>query len=150
MPILRNIRLLMWRNCVKRRRAPCSSCCECLFPLLIVGIFVALFRAFKPENFADTQYLKDWSAVPNLAGQGFRAANMSAIIAIGAKGCVGAGVGRYLPIRFCVRPPAVCGANGALQSNVRCNFWFLCALICCYVLSGAQQRVIMATSPGVP
>jgi hypothetical protein len=83
MSALRNIRLLIWRNCIKRSRAKCSSLCELLFPLFIVAIFILLFQAFSNDRKPDAQYLRDWAAVPTLAGQGFRALNTTSVIAIG-------------------------------------------------------------------
>jgi hypothetical protein len=79
----RIIRLLMWRNCLKRRRALVSSFCELVFPIFIVGIFIGLFQAFTPSAYPDKQYLQEWAGVPNLAGQGYRVANLSSVIAIG-------------------------------------------------------------------
>ncbi len=57
--------------------------CELLLPLVILGFFVLLFSFFSSDKKPDAQHLKDWAAVPTLAGQGFRALNTTSVIAIG-------------------------------------------------------------------
>jgi hypothetical protein len=88
MSALRNIRLLLWRNCIKRRRAMCSFCCELFFPVLVVLLFVGLFRAFTPDKFTDRMYPDKVTQVPNLAGMAFRMKNMSSVLALGAFGAM--------------------------------------------------------------
>ncbi len=83
MATCRNIRLLLWRNYLKRRRSLCSFCCECWFPIIVVLIFVGLFRAFSTETNPDRMYLQNHQTVPNLAGMGYRFANSSSVLALG-------------------------------------------------------------------
>ncbi len=116
MSALRNIRLLIWRNCIKRSRAKCSSLCELLFPLFIVAIFILLFQAFSNDRKPDAQYLQNWAAVPTLAGQGFRALNTTSVIAIGT--CT-----RHCSTMFNQHSPAASGDSG-----IESQFSVWCAL----------------------
>lgn len=91
MGVLRNTGFLLWRNYIKRKRSCCSFCVELLFPVVVVLLFVALFQAFSPQNYPDSMYFGNLVAVPNLAGEGFRAINSTSFIALGAWGLWRAG-----------------------------------------------------------
>lgn len=44
------LRLLLWKNYLLKKRRAVSSCCELLVPLLAVLILVALRAIIKPEQ----------------------------------------------------------------------------------------------------
>lgn len=83
MAFLRNITLLLWRNCLRRKRTPVSCCVELFCPVLIVALFIGLFGLFTPKDYPDRMYLENHLTVPSLAGMGYRVANLSSSIALG-------------------------------------------------------------------
>ncbi len=46
----RGVRLLLWRNCVRRKRAKCASCVELLSPCFIVVMFTLIYTAFSNKD----------------------------------------------------------------------------------------------------
>ena len=83
MTAARNIGLLLWRNALRRKRAPISCAFELLCPVLVVLVFVGLYGLFTPKNSPDRMYLENYATVPTLAGVGYRLANSTSVIALG-------------------------------------------------------------------
>lgn len=83
MSLLRNIRLLLWRNYIKRKRACCSFLCELLFPIIVTLLFVGIYHLFSPTSHPDSMYLNDTITVPPLAGMGYRTNVSNSVIAVG-------------------------------------------------------------------
>lgn len=93
MAACRNLSLLLWRNCLKRRRAPCSFACELLFPIIIVGLFIGLYQAFSTTVSPQRMYFDQLKSVPTLAGSGYRIQNASQVLALGKQAMSRCGCG---------------------------------------------------------
>ena len=79
----RAVRLLLWRNCVRRKRAKCATCVELFSPVFIVIMFVLIYKAFSDKTRPATQYLDNRDGVPNLAGLAYRLQLYNANFGIG-------------------------------------------------------------------
>jgi hypothetical protein len=129
----RRVRLLLWRNCVRRKRAPCAAICELCSPVVIVILFTLLFFAFTPSKKPAAQYLRVQAQAMPLAGYAYRLAVQSSMLALGA--CVGVCAGPRFPV-----PPVACVDRLGAARDLRC------AVACCRV--PPSPRVFRAVSGG--
>jgi hypothetical protein len=81
---MRSVGLLLWRNCVRRRRAKCASVVELLAPIVVVALFSGLFLAFSNKDHAAAQYVRDRATSQPLAGFGYRLQLYNAELGLGA------------------------------------------------------------------
>jgi hypothetical protein len=77
------VTLLLWRNCIRRKRAKCASCCELLSPVVIVILFALIYYAFTNKDKPVQQYLDAAADVYPLAGFGYRLELYNAHLALG-------------------------------------------------------------------
>lgn len=83
----RAVSLLLWRNCVRRKRAKCASVVELIAPILVVALFSGLFLAFSNKDHAAAQYIRDRATSQPLAGFSVRLGLYNAELALGACVC---------------------------------------------------------------
>ncbi len=84
---VRAVRLLLWRNCIRRKRAKCSSLCELFSPVIVVIMFSLIFRAFKNSTEPAQQYLTSMGTVYPMAGYAYRLQLYEAQLGLGASCC---------------------------------------------------------------
>ncbi len=77
------VTLLLWRNCIRRKRAKCAACCELLSPVFVVIMFTLIYYAFTNKDKPAQQYLEDTANVYPLAGFGYRLELYNAHLALG-------------------------------------------------------------------
>ncbi len=77
------MKLLLWRNCIRRKRSCCASFCELMSPVFIVILFSLLYRAFTPKDNPTQQYLDRKTDVPSLAGFAYRMEVSDSVLALG-------------------------------------------------------------------
>ena len=80
----RSVRLLLWRNCIRRKRAKLSSLVELVSPILVVVLFRMLYTLFPNTNQPAQQYINNQNTVQPLAGYAYRLSLYNAYLGIGA------------------------------------------------------------------
>ncbi len=75
--------MLLWRNCIRRKRAKCASCVELFSPVFVVIMFALIYMAFTNKDKPAQQYLDDTADVYPLAGFAYRLQLYNAQLGLG-------------------------------------------------------------------